>query len=359
MTEKEALIAIAAFNPFGPARINLLISFFGSAKNVWRADFKRINEIGLGKDKLEGFTAHRENFDLVSYLKTLKKLNIEVITKEEKNYPRDLSGIDSAPILLYVKGKIVNSEPRVAIVGSRKMTSYGKEVTERLAGELAAFGVTIVSGLARGVDTAAHLAALDKGGKTIAVLGCGLDCVYPPENTRLADRIVRSGGALVSEYPLTYPAFPLNFAARNRIISGLSRAVVVIEGREKSGTLLTASHAAQQGRSVFAVPGQITSPNSAAPLFLLKNGAKIATSAYDVLEELGIEVKVDRERMEKILPASSEEEKLLEILDLEPVHLDEIARISSLDAGTVSARLTIMELKGLVKNLGEGIYKKI
>ena len=237
------------------------------------------------------------------------------------------------------------------------MTAYGAEVTTKIAGELAAFDIAIVSGLARGVDTAAHKAALSALGKTIAVLGCGLDSIYPPENYRLAAEIT-SHGALVSEYPLGYPALPINFAARNRIISGLSKAVVVIEGATKSGTLLTASHAADQGRSVFAVPGQITSPLSQAPLYLIKNGAKMVTSTNDILEELDTEMRMDNESLEKIMPGSLEEENLLSYLANEPLHLDEISRISSLSVSEVSSRLTVMELKGIVKNLGGGVFKK-
>ena len=318
-----------------------------------------LRKLGLGEEKLTGFLAHRKSFDLTKYQKSLKKNSIGVVSIWERNYPRVLKEIDSAPILLYFKGRMDNMEPGVAIVGARKMTSYGREVAWKFAGELATFGITIISGLARGVDTAAHEAALSVKGNTVAVLGCGLDRLYPPENTGLAERIVKNGGTLISEYPLNYPALKLNFAARNRIISGLSKAVVVVEGTQKSGTLLTASAAAEQGRTVFAVPGQITSPNTAAPIFLLKNGAKLATSSNDILEELGLEVRVDTRRMNSILPSGEEEENLLKILELEPKYLDDIVRISSLDAGSVSARLTIMELKGLVKNLGGGVYKKI
>jgi DNA processing protein len=189
-------------------------------------------------------------------------------------------------------------------------------------------------------------------------LGCGLDLTYPPENFRLAAEIVKSG-ALISEYPLGYPAKPINFAARNRIIAGIAKAVVVIEGAAKSGTLLTASHAAEQGRPVFAVPGQITSPLSAAPHFLIRNGATVALSPRDVLAELNLQSVVNREEIAKVMPAGKEEETILEILANESLHLDEVARISSLKVADVSARLTMMELKGMVRSLGKGVYKKI
>lgn len=239
------------------------------------------------------------------------------------------------------------------------MTSYGREVAEKFSKGLASFGVTIISGLAHGIDTAAHKGALSVGGRTVAVLGNGLDTIYPLENTGLAKEIIESGGAILSEYPLGYPALPENFANRNRIVSGMSKAVVVVEGAEKSGTLLTATHAAEQGKTVFAVPGQITNPMSFAPHFLLKNGARIATDVKDVIEELDMQIKVDRDKMEKVLPAGKDEEQFLDILALEPMHLDEIVRISGIKTSEVSARLTIMEMKGMVRNLGRGMYAKI
>jgi len=358
MTEKEALIAISTFIPFGPARINLLISYFGSASKVWMAHSKELINLGLGENKTTMFLTHRQRFDLNQYLVRLEENKIEVVTQDESTYPKSLNEIDSKPILLYFKGHIENLDPAVAIVGARKMTSYGKEVAMKFARDLASLGVTIVSGLARGIDTYAHMGALSAHGRTVAVLGCGLDVVYPRENSRLAGDIIKESGALVSEYPLGFPSFKANFAVRNRIISGLARGVVVVEGTRRSGALHTASAAAEQGRTVFAVPGQISSPNSQAPFFLLKNGAKLAISSEDILDELGMEIKVDRQLMESVLPTSSEEEKILEILELEPKYLDDIVRISSLGVSNISARLTIMELKGLVKNMGRGLYKK-
>jgi DNA processing protein len=212
---------------------------------------------------------------------------VSLIALNQKDYPNNLRKLAGAPKAIWVKGsiKVLNSLC-CAIVGSRKMTPYGQEVARSISFDLAAKGVTIVSGLARGVDTEAHKATLSAGGRTIAVLGCGLDRIYPPENSGLAKEIIEKGGALVSEYPLGYPISASNFAARNRIISGLSGAVIVVEGAAKSGTLLTASAAADQGRTVFAVPGPITAPLSVAPLFLLQNGARIFTTTQEVFDEL-------------------------------------------------------------------------
>ncbi len=359
MKDRDYLTALYAFNYFGPARIKLLLSYFKTAKKVWTSKVTELVEIGLSKEKMEEFERFRKSFDFSDYFGRLKKLKIRVVTIFDDDYPQNLKDLSGAPIVLYFRGRIKAQDANsISIVGSRKMTSYGREVAERFASELAGYGVTIVSGLARGIDTVAHRAALLASGRTIAVLGSGLDAIYPPENTALAEEIVRKGGALVSEYPLGYPALPINFATRNRIVSGISVALIVIEGAEKSGTLLTASHAAEQGKTVFAVPGQITSPMSAAPLFLLKNGAKIAANTKDILEELHLQLKVDLGAMEKIMPALPEEGKILELLETEPLHLDELVRISGLTPAIISARLTIMEMKGMVRNLGQGVYRK-
>lgn len=360
MTERQALVALYSYIPFGPARTKLLVDYFGSAKAAWRGDRKKLFEIGLKVERVEDFIKYRNGFAQEAYFARLKKLKIDFSTTSDANYPENLLDLENAPTILYIRGKLsVNDSNAVAIVGSRKMTSYGREVAERFAGELASLGVTIVSGLALGVDAVAHKACLEAGGRAIAVFASGLDIITPASNFTLASEIVKKGGALVSEYPLGHPPLRTNFPSRNRIISGLSRAVVVIEGARKSGTLLTASSAAEQGRPVFAVPGQITSPMSEAPHFLIQSGAKMITSVSDILEELDLQLRVDRQAMEKVMPAGSHEEKLVEILANEPLHIDEIAAISTLDVATVSARLTIMELKGLVKNMGRGVYKKI
>lgn len=360
MTEDQYLTAVYSFNYFGPQRVNLLLKFFKSAKNIWLTTPEKLIETGLSNEKVISFEKYRNNFDIKIYFEKLKKLEIKVVTFLDDNYPQNLEGIDGAPLVLYYKGTLKKNDINsVAIVGSRKMTSYGREVAELFSGQLANFGVTIISGLARGIDTVAHKACLANGGRTIAVLGNGLDSVYPSENIFLANEIIKNGGAIISEYPLGYPALPVNFAIRNRIVSGLSTAVIVIEGAEKSGTLITASNAAEQSKTVFTIPGQITSPLSYVPLFLLKNGAKIATSPKDIMEELDFNLKINPEEVEKVMPDTPEQEKILEILSNEPLHMDELVRISKMPTSVISARLTIMEMKGMVKNMGRGIYRKI
>ncbi len=359
MTEREYLICLSSFFPFGPARLSVLLSYFGGAEEVWNAGNSSLLSVGL-KDKLVlEFDSFRKKFSPEEYLKKLNKLKIKVLVKSDENYPKNLLEVDSAPLVLYVLGEIAEEDSNaIAIVGSRKMTSYGKEVAELFSSEFANVGITVVSGLARGIDTMAHKSTLEAGGRTIAVLGSGVDVIYPPENKNLALEIAKNG-ALVSEFPLGYPALRPNFAFRNRIISGLSKAVLVVEGEKKSGTLLTASHAADQGRTVFAVPGQITSPMSGACEFLIKNGAKIAFSPTDVLEELDLQFRVDKKEVSRVAPADEIESTILEIVSREPLHLDEIARILGLEVSLISAKLSLMEIKGLVKNLGGGEYKKI
>lgn len=281
------LVALSTFVPFGPVRSTLLLNYFGSSAKVWKASGQKLLETGLSQNLVNAFDKHRKGFDLESYLADLSNNKFQVVTKGSKFYPKELESFGNAPPLLYVWGSpAVLLADAVALVGSRKMSLYGKEVTQRFAFELASQGLCIISGLARGIDTEAHQAALSAKGKTIAVLGSGFKNLYPPENKYLAQKIVVTGGAVISEYPLYYPPFPANFVARNRIISGISKAVIVVEGQKKSGTLVTASHAAEQGKSVFAIPGQITSPNSEAPHFLLKNGVKIATEPNDILMDL-------------------------------------------------------------------------
>lgn len=360
MTERDYLVALYSFLPFGSARTRLILSYFGSAQKAWKADKDSLIEIGLKANIVNNFFNYKSKFDPAVYLKRLEKLSIKFTTFKDPDYPENLSGLDGAPCVLYYIGTLKKSDKNaVAIVGSRKPSSYGREVAEKFSQELASLGITIVSGLALGIDAVAHRACIEVEGRTIAVLASGLDIISPASNYFLALEAVKKGGAIVSEYPLGQAPLRSSFPSRNRIISGLSKAVIVVEGLEKSGTLLTASAAAEQARSVFAVPGQISSPLSAAPHFLIQNGAKMVTSVSDILEELNLQLKVDLEEVEKIMPTDGDEIKILEILTKETFHLDEIARIAALKVSNVSAILTVMELKGLVKNLGNGVYKKI
>lgn len=350
------------FEGIGPLRFKLLYDFFGSAEKAFRASGGELREVGLGEGLVQRFLEFRKTFDADSYFLRLEKLGISVLCCEEESYPKMLKEIEGKPPLIYIKrqklkGKSQNlfEKKAVAVVGTRKITGYGRQVTEMITEGLVSSGLVIVSGLARGVDEVAHETTLKCGGITIAVLGCGLDLIYPPEHKDLAERIVGGGGALVSEFPLGMQAVPGNFPARNRIISGLSLGVVVTEAAEDSGSLITASCAGEQGREVFAVPGPITSPLSAGTSALMKKGAKVVTGVDDILEELGIR-RVACRGERKLEGLTGEELKIVKLLENESLQIDEIVRRTGKDSATVGGILSILEIKGVIRNLMEGVY---
>lgn len=361
MIEEEKLywFGLSAFNGIGPKRFALLKAYFGSAKRIWKVSSKELLTAGLDPKLVSKFVKFRQGFDLTSYFLRLRENRIECQTLVDKNYPENLKKIDNPPFVLYVKGKIKSQdELAIGVVGTRKMSSYGREATERLVSDLVAAGLTIISGLARGVDTVAHQTALKAGGRTIAVLGSGLDKIYPPENKNLVEEIIDGHGAVVSEFPLGLQPVPGNFPARNRIIAGLSLGTVVIEGTQDSGSLISARCAAEQGREVFAVPGPITSPNSAGPAVLIKMGAKLVWDVSDILEELNIDkkLKVKSKKLKVVLPENPEEERILVAIKNESKHIDKIVRETGMDVGQVMSLMTMMEMKGMVKNLGNMVY---
>ena len=283
--------------------------------------------------------------------------NIRKITLKDKEYPSLLKEISGPPEELYIKGEFTNQDKvTIAVVGTRKYTQYGKEVTFDIVGKLARLGITIVSGLARGIDTFAHQATLEADGRTIAVLGSGLDkaSFFPPPNYHLGEKISQQG-AVISEYPPGVHGTKFTFPERNRIISGLSLGVVVVEAPEQSGALITAALALEQNREVFAVPGPIYEKNSLGTNRLIKMGAKLVTDIDDILEELNLSHLLTTER-KKIKPDNEKEEIILSILSLQPIHIDEIIKNSKLSTGIVNSTLMILELKRAVRNLGKGNY---
>lgn len=355
--EKLYWLAFSAFNGVGPKRFALLKNYFGSAKKAWEAREKELLEIGLGPKLTSELLEFRNDFDPSSYFLRLRENKIECYFLDDKNYPENLKKIDNPPFILYVKGTISpEDELAIAVVGTRKMTGYGGQVTESLVTELVSAGLTIVSGLARGVDSMAHKAALRADGRTIGVLACGLDIVYPPENVSLVEEIIDGHGAVISEFPLGMQPMPGSFPARNRIISGLALGTVVVEAPEKSGALITARHAAEQGREVFAIPGPVTSPNAAGPSHLIKMGAKLVFNVNDILEELKIESGVKNHESRKIVAENPEEETILSLIKDEAKHIDEIVRESGFDPGKVASIMSLMEIKGKVRNLGGMVY---
>ena len=285
--ETRCSIAFSAFPGIGPVRFSVLYSYFGSACAAWKADAAQLRAI-LPERLLSVFLDFRKRFDISAYIAKLEQLNISVICVTQSSYPVRLKQLADPPLLLYIKGdtSVLHAPCMIAVVGTRTPTAYGVHVTRTLTGELVAHGFTIVSGLAYGIDAVAHKTALEYNGKTIAVLGCGIDIVAPSGNARLYRDIIAGGGAIVSEMPLGLRPDKGLFVARNRIISGLSQGVVVTEGAAQSGTLITARMAAEQGREVFAVPGPVTSRYSQGPARLLKSGATLVESINDILANL-------------------------------------------------------------------------
>ena len=281
---------------------------------------------------------------------------IKTVSIKEKNYPKLLKEIKGAPKVLYYRGKLKNKENCFAIVGTRRYSSYGKQVALEIAGDLAEVGLTIVSGLAPGIDTFVHQATIERNGRTIAVLGAGLDekSLYPKENIKLARKIIEKGGCLISEYPAGTRGTQFTFPQRNRIVAGLSLGVLVVEAKERSGALITADWAKKYGRKVFAVPGPVHSSNSKGPHKLIKEGAKLVENANDILLELNLpEIKKQSDRIEG---ETEEENLILSALKEESLYIDKIIEKTKLTAAAAASTLAILEIKGKVRNLGGNVY---
>lgn len=357
MNEKQYGVAFSQIEALGPQKIKRLQEYFPDLCTAWQAEYGELLRAGLAPKDAQIIVTERQTIDPEKEWHRLEQHGVQVMTLDDPAYPKLLKEIYSPPALLYVKGFIPqNPEFSIAVVGTRKITWYGQQITPDIVKNLAHLGLVIVSGLALGVDALAHQSCLEAHGQTIAVLGCGLDTIYPVTNRRLAEDIIASGGALVSEYPLGAPPLKQHFPARNRIISGLVRGVLVIEGGEDSGSLITARCALEQNREVMAVPGNINNQTSRGPNQLIKMGAKVVTSAVDVLETLDLKLVEQFTENKKILPETEEEALLLPLLSSEPVHIDEIIQKSKLNTSIINATLTMMEMKGLVRHLGGGQY---
>lgn len=352
-------VAFSVFPGIGPVRFRLLTGYFGTAKSAWNARVSDLVATGLGEKRTATFDAFRRSFNIPAYMATLKKLHIGVVPQFDSRYPALLSEIADAPFLLYVLGKSpdvpLKLDRTVAVVGTRRVTPYGREMTERIAKGLAEAGCVVVSGMAYGVDTVAHWGALAAGGRTVAVLGCGIDIIAPAVNARLYHAIADGGGAIVSEMPLGLRPVKGLFPARNRIISGLSLGICVTEGADDSGALITARYAAEQGRDVFAVPGPVTSTYSRGPFRLLKAGATLAESAGDILEALGLSAASDGAFCVRQADTDTER-RVVERLQRGQAHIDEIVREVHLTTQEAAATLTVLEIKGIVKDYGNKIY---
>lgn len=353
------LVALANFQKFGPVRLKKIKKHFPSLENAFNGRLKNLMAAGIEENVVNEFIAARSGINPDEIMERLAKENVSVLTVEDGVYPKLLKEIYDPPEVLYYKGNLEEADEfSLAVVGSRKFTSYGKMATEKITADLARSHLTIVSGLALGIDALAHFAALNADGRTIAVLGSGLDKqnIYPSANRYLADKIVGEGGALISEFPLGMPALPHHFPQRNRIISGLSLGTLVIEAGEKSGSLITAKFALEQGREVFAVPGNIYSLTSAGTNQLIKQGAHPVTGAADIIEALDLANVASFVETKKVMPETPEEKKIAACLDAEPLHVNDLVRLAGLDTSQINATLTIMEMKGMIKNMGNMTY---
>jgi DNA processing protein len=359
MDDFKYWLALSCIPGIGRVLYKRLIEHFRTPERVFFSSMEELKRIeGLGERLAKEILTYdwKEVVDLE--LSRIEKERVKVITLTDELYPANLKRIYDPPPFLYMKGDIKKEDDSaIAIVGSRKATPYGRMMAERLGKDLASHGVTVVSGMARGIDTFSHQGALSVGGRTVAVLGCGIDIVYPPENKRLMDKIIESG-AVITEFPFSTPPDGVNFPSRNRIISGLSLGVVIIEATSDSGSLITASAALDQGREVFAVPGNITSRLSEGTNKLIKKGAKLVENIDDILEEILPQIerisgkrealKSQRDLRAELTP---DEETIYNLLSDEPKHIDVISRESKLTSNKVSSLLLGMELKGAVRQL--------
>jgi DNA processing protein len=352
MDDKKYWIGFNLIKGIGAVRMQALIQYFGDLEAAWKASPAELAEARLGKILIERVVQAREGVDLEKVWEKIQNQGIKILTWQDESYPQRLKEIDQPPPVLYIRGEYLPDDLfAVAIVGTRRVTPYGRQITEELSAFLAANGITVISGLARGVDAIAHQSTLKTGGRSIGVLGSGVDKIYPPEHRGLAEQMIKHG-AIISDYAPGTPPDASNFPPRNRIISGLSLAVVVIEAGETSGALITAEFAAEQGREIFAVPGSILAPQSKGTNKLIQNGALPLLSVNDLMQALDLTRVGEHKAARKIIPADETEARLMNVLSSEPLHVDEIRNQSELPIEKVSAALALMELKGMVRQVG-------
>ncbi len=351
----EDLIKLLNIHQIGSTRLRNLVSYFGSTEGVLNASFKELKSVpGIDENIAKCIKNQKDDVFVKNQIKAVKEHNVRIVTFWDEEYPYNLKKINDPPVLIYIKGNFLNKDKySISIVGTRTPTEYGKIIAEKFSKELVSLGLTVISGLARGVDSAAHRGAINGGGRTIGVLGSALNRIYPPENLKLARKVMESG-ALISEFPMGTGPDRENFPRRNRIISGMSLGTLVVEGRKDSGAIITADFAFSQKRKVFAVPGSIDNPKSEGPHFLIKKGAVLVQSVNDILEELepelkGLQTKIDLPEVK--IELSEGEEKILNLLSREPIHIDVICKKGNFTSSSALSLLLSLELKGLVKQL--------
>src|ERR1700716_857876 len=365
MTPTEACIALNMLPTMGPVRLRKLLEVFETPDRVLAARRDALRAVeGIGNAVADQMVNGEPIVDLPAELERIREFGANVITAESPFYPRQLREIHAPPIALYVWGELIERDQHaIAVIGSRRTTHYGLEAAKKLSYQLAYAGLTVISGLARGIDTAAHQGALAAKGRTIAVIGSGLSKLYPPENAALAEKIRNGNGAVVSEFSMEIEPDRQTFPMRNRIISGWSHGILVVEAGLNSGALITASQALEQGRSVYAVPGHINAPSAMGSNRLIQQGAKLVMSASDILDDLQVllpEPKPSPEAAVRPLPElSSDERRVYDAIDSSETPIDQIAAKCDLPSATVSSTLLRLELKHLVKQLPGKYFVKL
>lgn len=359
MKDLKYWLSFNQISAIGPVRWQRLLNYFSSLEYAWSACSSELIRAGIESKIVDELITKRAEIDPDLELEKLKINKGRVITILDPNYPKLLKEIYAPPPLLYYFGELdLNNDFTLAVVGARKISEYGQRTTSQIVNELARAGLTIISGLALGIDTCAHLATIESGGKTIAVLGSGLGRIYPASNRQTAQKIIDSGGAIITEFPISMPPLKHNFPQRNRIISGLSLGTLVTEAGERSGALITTKYALDQNREVFAVPGSIHNEGCQGPNNLIKMGAKVVTSSDDILETLNLAQAKDFKIIKDVVPENKTEKILFELLSGEPIHVDKLSQCAKLDISNVNSTLSIMEMKGMVKHLGNQKYAK-
>jgi len=352
MDDNKYWVGFNLIKGIGAVRMQALMNHFDNLESAWKAAPIDLSKAGLSRKLIERIVLARDQVDLEKVWARIEAQGIKILTWKDQAYPQRLKEIEQPPPVLYVRGDYLPDDLyAVAIVGTRRVTPYGRQITEELSSYLASNGITVVSGLARGVDAIAHQTALKAGGRTIGVLGSGVDKIYPPEHRSLAQQMIEQG-AIVSDYAPGTPPDASNFPPRNRIISGLSLAVVVVEAGETSGALITAEFAAEQGREIFAVPGSILAPQSKGTNKLIQKGALPLLSINDLMQALNLTRMGEHKAARKIIAADETERRVMSILGAEPLHVDEIRNQTELPIEKVSATLALMELKGMVRQVG-------
>lgn len=358
MKNIEYLLALNRVFGLGPIRLKLITDYFQDPKAAWEAKRSEWEAIKVPRNALESWQKLRTELNPEQLYQQILDRGIKIMTIFDPAYPEALKEIYDPPVVIYYLGEIPKGVG-MAVVGTRKISGYGRLVTEKFTSSLASAGLIIVSGLARGVDTVAHQSAIKSAAKTIAVLGGGLENIFPPENQRLAQEISQNFGAVMTEFGPEEPSLPGNFPARNRIIAGLSKAVLITEAAQDSGSLITAREALEQGKEVFAIPGPITSATSLGTAQLIKQGAKLVTDPSEILEELNIKAISRQPSAVSLENLSENERKILGLLELENRHIDQICQELKMAANLVAASLVKMEIHGLIKNMGGGNYLKV